>query len=149
MGYLGWFAFAALMLSTVATLGQDDKTQADPLLNFVVGDYVIVGREPDDGATYSGTARVEPREGGLLLNRRRGGNEVTAIGRFEVPSPPDEGRVLRFRWYDPEPVLMTCLVSADLDNYPRLTCTWLHEGSQPAQPGLEAMFPAAGRTKVK
>ena len=146
MGYLGWFAFAALMLSTVATLGKDDKTQADPLLNFVVGDYVIVGREPDSGATYSGTARVEPREGGLLLNRRRGGNEVTAIGRFEVPSPPNEGRVLRFRWYDPEPVLMTCLVSADLDNYPRLTCTWLHEGSQPAQPGLEAMFPAAGKT---
>ena len=146
MGYLGWFAFAALMLSTVATLGKDDRTQADPLLNFVVGDYVIVGREPDGGATYSGTARVEPREGGLLLNRRRGGNEVTAIGRFEVPSPPNEGRVLRFRWYDPEPVLMTCLVSADLDNYPRLTCTWLHEGSQPAQPGLEAMFPAAGKT---
>jgi len=146
MGYLGWFAFAALMLSTVATLGKDDKTQADHLLNFVVGDYVIVGREPDGGATYSGTARVEPREGGLLLNRRRGGNEVTAIGRFEVPSPPNEGRVLRFRWYDPEPVLMTCLVSADLDNYPRLTCTWLHEGSQPAQPGLEAMFPAAGKT---
>jgi len=146
MGYLGWFAFAALMLSTVATLGKDDKTQADPLLNFVVGDYVIVGREPDGGATYSGTARVESREGGLLLNRRRGGNEVTAIGRFEVPSPPNEGRVLRFRWYDPEPVLMTCLVSADLDNYPRLTCTWLHEGSQPAQPGLEAMFPAAGKT---
>ena len=146
MGYLGWFAFAALMLSTVATLGKDDKTQVDPLLNFVVGDYVIVGREPDGGATYSGTARVEPREGGLLLNRRRGGNEVTAIGRFEVPSPPNEGRVLRFRWYDPEPVLMTCLVSADLDNYPRLTCTWLHEGSQPAQPGLEAMFPAAGKT---
>jgi hypothetical protein len=111
-----------------------------------VGDYVIVGREPDGGATYSGTARVESREGGLLLNRRRGGNEVTAIGRFEVPSPPNEGRVLRFRWYDPEPVLMTCLVSADLDNYPRLTCTWLHEGSQPAQPGLEAMFPAAGKT---
>jgi len=146
MGYLGWFAFAALMLSTAATLGKDDKTQADPLLNFVVGDYVIVGREPDGGATYSGTARVESREGGLLLNRRRGGNEVTAIGRFEVPSPPNEGRVLRFRWYDPEPVLMTCLVSADLDNYPRLTCTWLHEGSQPAQPGLEAMFPAAGKT---
>ena len=82
----------------------------------------------------------------MLLNRRRGGNEVTAIGRFEVPSPPNEGRVLRFRWYDPEPVLMTCLVSADLDNYPRLTCTWLHEGSQPAQPGLEAMFPPAGKT---
>jgi hypothetical protein len=147
MRYLGWFAFAALVLSTVATLGKDEKTQADALLGFVVGDYVIVGRDPDGGAPYSGTARVEPRKGGLLLNRRRGENEITAIGRFEVPSPPNEGRVLRLRWYDPDPVLMTCLVSADLDNYPRLTCTWLHEGWQPAQPGLEAMFPAAGSTK--
>src|SRR5262245_22263880 len=104
MRYLGSFALAALVLSTVATLGKDgkdEKTQADALLNFVVGDYVIVGREPDGGASYSGTARVEPRTGGLLLNRRRGANEITAIGRFEVPSPPDEGRVLRFRWYDP------------------------------------------------
>ena len=147
MRHLGWFAFAALLLSTVAALGKDEKTQADTLLNFVVGDYVIVGRNPDGGAPYSGKASVEPRKGGLLLNRRRGENEITAIGRLEVSSPPNEGRVLRFRWYDPEPVLMTCLVSADLDNYPRLTCTWLHEGSEPTQPGLEAMFPATGRTK--
>jgi hypothetical protein len=147
MRYLGWFAFAALVLSTGTALGKDEKTQADALLSFAVGDYVIVGRDPDGGAPYSGTARIEPRTGGLLLNRRRGAHEVTAIGRLEVPSPPNEGHVLRFRWYDPEPVLMTCLVSADLDNYPRLTCMWLHEGSQQAQPGLEAMFLAAGRTK--
>jgi hypothetical protein len=147
MRYLGWFAFAALVLSTVTALGKDEKTQADALLSFAVGDYVIVGRDPDGGAPYSGTARIEPRTGGLLLNRRRGAHQVTAIGRLEVPSPPNEGHVLRFRWYDPEPVLMTCLVSADLDNYARLTCTWLHEGSQPAEPGLEAMFPTAGRTK--
>ena len=24
---------------------------------------------------------------------------------------------------------MTCLISADLDNYARLTCYWLHEGA--------------------
>jgi hypothetical protein len=147
MRYLGWLAFTALVLSTVTALGKDEKTQADALLSFVVGDYVTVGRDPDGGAPYAGTARIEPRTGGLLLSRHRGTHEVTAIGRLEVPSPPNEGHVLRFRWYDPEPVLMTCLVGADLDNYPRLTCTWLHEGSQPAQPGLEAMFPTAGRTR--
>ena len=112
---------------------------------LLIGDYVIIGREPDGGTTYAGTARVEPRTGGLFLKQHRGEHEVTAFGRLEVPSPPDEGRVLRFRWDNPEPVLTTCLVSADLDNYPRLTCTWLHEGSQPAQPGLEAMFPTTGR----
>src|SRR2546430_7827116 len=110
IGYLGWFAFAALVLSTGAALGKDEKTQADPSLSFVVGDYAIVGREPDGGTPYSGTARVELRKGGLLLTRRRGEHEVAAMGRFEVPSP-HEGRVLRFRWQDPDPVLMTCLVS--------------------------------------
>ncbi len=145
MRYLRWFAFAALVLSTGAALGKDENT--DPLLSFVVGDYVIVGREPDGGTPYTGTARIELRKSGLVLNRRRGEHDVTAMGRFEVPSPPGEGRVLRFRWQDPEPVLMTCLVGADLDNYARLTCYWLHEGSQPIEPGLEAMFPTAGRTK--
>jgi hypothetical protein len=143
MGRLGWVTFAALVLGAGAALGEDENTEADALLSFVVGDYVIVGREPDGGAAYSGTARVEPRAGGLLLNRRRGTHVVTAIGRVEVPSPPNEGHVLRFRWHDPEPVLMTCLVSGDLDNYPRLTCYWLHEGSPTAEPGLEAMFPAS------
>ena len=141
MGNLRWLAFVALVLSTGAALAKDGKTEAEPSLNFVVGDYVMVGREPDGGPPYSGTARIELGEGGLLLNRRRGTHEVTAIGRFEVPSPPNEGHVLRFRWYDPEPVLMTCLVSADLDNYARLTCIWGHAGSQLPAPGLEAMFP--------
>jgi hypothetical protein len=71
MRFLRWFAFAALVLSAGAALGKDEKTQADALLSFVVGDYVIVGREPDGGAPYAGTARIEPRTGGLLLNRRR------------------------------------------------------------------------------
>jgi hypothetical protein len=149
MRYLRWFTFAALVLSAAPALAKDGKSQADALLSFVVGDYVIVGREPDGGATYAGTASVEPRTGGLFLKRRRGEHEVTAFGRLEVPSPPDEGHVLRFRWDDPEPVLMTCLVGADLDNYPRLTCTWLHEGSQPTQPGLEAMFPTTGRANER
>jgi hypothetical protein len=141
MGNLRWLVFIALVLSTGAALGKDGKAEADLPLNFVVGDYVTVGREPDGGPAYSGTAHIELGEGGLLLKRRRGAHEITAIGRFEVPSPPSEGHVLRFRWYDPEPVLMTCLVSADLDNYARLTCYWVHEGSQIPAPGLEAMFP--------
>ena len=56
---------------------------------------------------------------------------------------PDEGRVLRFLSQDPEPMTMTCIVSSDLDNYARLTCVWLRQGSEPAEPGLEAMFPTA------
>jgi hypothetical protein len=121
----------------------------DSLLSFVLGDYVIVGREPNGGGAYSGSARIEGTESGLVLKRRRGEREVTATGRWEVPSPPGEGRVLRFRWQDPDPTIMTCLVGSDLDNYARLTCIWLREGSQPAEPGLEAMFPTAAWESFK
>ena len=44
-------------------------------------------------------------------------------------------------------MIMTCLVSGDLDNYARLTCYWWHEGSDMKRPGLEAMFPTANWPK--
>ena len=76
----------------------------------------------------------------MKLKRRRGEEAIEATGAFEPPSPPGEGRVLRFRWGDPEMIVMTCMVGADLDNYPRLTCLWGREDPQPKMPGLEAMF---------
>jgi len=134
---------AALVLNTSPLLAADEKADEESLLRFVVGKYVIIGREPDGGAPYSGSATIEQTENGLVLKRRRHEHEINATGRAEVPAPPGEGRVLRFRWRDPEPTLMTCLVGADLDNYARLTCSWMHEGSRPTEPGLEAMFPLA------
>jgi hypothetical protein len=121
----------------------------DSMLGFVVGDYVVIGRDPDSGAVYSGSARIGLADigpaGGLVLERRVGEHPITARGGFEVPSPPGEGRVLRFRWQEPAPIVMTCIVGSDLDNYARLTCIWLREGSEPATPGLEAMFPTASK----
>ena len=132
-----------LAAPTLAAEAEPDDT----MLNFVIGDYVIIGREPDGGAVYSGSARIGLADSGpagsLVLKRRVGERPITAKGGFEVPSPPGEGRVLRFRWQESAPIVMTCLVGSDLDNYARLTCVWLREGSQPAAPGLEAMFPTA------
>jgi hypothetical protein len=132
-----------ILLGSTSGIAKSAGNVDDPPLSFLVGDYVIVGQEPDGGATYSGSAHIELSEGRLILKSRRGGHEVMAAGRFEVPSPPGEGRILRFRWQDPDPMLMACLVGSDLDNYPRLTCLWFREGSHPTRPGLEAMFPSA------
>jgi hypothetical protein len=44
-------------------------------------------------------------------------------------------------------MVMTCLIAGDLDNYARLTCNWLREGSGPKEPGLEAMFSTAAWPK--
>jgi hypothetical protein len=136
----------AVLACVVAVVGVGSQARGKsdgPQLDFVVGDYALVGREPDGGAACSGSATIA-RDGDVLrLQRRVDGKEIAAEGRFETPSPPGEGTVLRFRWQDPAPTTMTCLVDSDLDNHARLSCVWLADGSQPTQPGLEAMFPTA------
>jgi hypothetical protein len=134
-----------LVIGTIAAVAQDGADQG-PFIDFLVGDYAMIGREPNGGAAYAGSARIERSEReprGVVLQRRRGDRQVEAIGRLEVASPPGDKRVLRFYWRDPDPIVMTCLIGTDLDNYARLTCLWLPEGSHPAEPGLEAMFPTA------
>lgn len=134
-----WAALAFTAPPVAALAAESDND----LLDFVVGDYAVIGRDPDGGATYAGTARIARRGDDLTFERQRGDRKVTAAGRLEVPSPPGEGHVLRFRWRDPDPVTMTCLIGTDLDNYARLTCYWMHDGTEPRQPGLEAMFATA------
>ncbi len=140
--WAGWFAVLILCASAAPIAAKDVSNDAD-LLGFVEGEYAVIRQEPDEGSAYSGSARIEANGGGLVLKERRGTQELTAVGKVEVPSPPGEGKVLRFRWQDGAPMLMTCLVSGDLDNYARLTCYWWREGAEPGRPGLEAMFPTA------
>ncbi len=104
------------------------------------------GRSLTGVAAYAGSAHIEQADGAVTLKERRGSREFTATGTVEAPSP-GEGKVLRFRWQDPGTMTMTCLVAGDLDNYARLTCYWLRDGSDPKQPGLEAMFPTAAWPK--
>src|SRR5690349_9024042 len=130
----------AIVLSAMLTMGGASvaaESDDDPLLDFLVGDYAVIGRDPDGGAAYSGSARIERTGNDLTLARTRGERKVTAVGRLEVPSPPGEGqRVLRFHWKDGDAVTMTCLIGTDLDNYARLTCYWMRDGVEPRQPGL-------------
>jgi len=136
-------AMAALALEPAIA----DDSDASFLLSFVAGDYALIGREPDGGGPYAGTARITQDGDRLVLERRVGGRTVRAVGRVEVPSPPGEGQVLRFRWGDGQAMLMTCLVAGDLDNYARLTCLWGADGQQLKEPGLEAMFSTGARAE--
>jgi len=134
-------AMAALALEPAIA----DDSDASFLLSFVAGDYALIGRGPDGGAAYAGTAQITQAGDQLILEREIGGRTVRAVGRVEVPSPPGEGQVLRFRWDDGQAVTMTCLVAGDLDNYARLTCLWTADEQAPKEPGLEAMFSTAAR----
>ena len=133
-------AVAAAIAVLAAAPAMADESDASVLMSFVAGDYALVGRGQDGGASYFGTAKIAEQGDHLSLERRVGGHTVRATGRVEVPSPPGEGQVLRFRWDDGQAITMTCLVAGDLDNYARLTCLWAADGQQVKEPGLEAMF---------
>jgi hypothetical protein len=113
------------------------------LFSFVIGDYAVIGQYPDSSSTYSGSAKIVAAKNGLMLTQKIGSKTIRAAGTIEVPQPPGEGQVLRFRWQDQGAIIMTCLVAGDLDNYARLTCYWGHEKNRATRPGLEALFPTA------
>jgi hypothetical protein len=142
---LAWLTLA-LALATMAQASSTAAAQSgdnEDLLNFLVGDYALIGREPGDGAAYAGTARIDRAADGVVIERRIGDRKVSARGRIEVPQPPGEGHVLRFRWADGQPIVMTCLIDGDLDNYARLTCLWDVTGGPARNPGQEALFATA------
>jgi hypothetical protein len=139
MGLRRGMAVAAAALAVTPGLAANEDAD---FLNFLAGDYIIVGRAPNGGLAYSGRATIEVTNGGVLLRTYRGDTKIKATGGLDVASP-GEGRVLRFHTGKPDATDMTCLVSTDLDNYARLTCVWWQPGTEPKQPGLEAMFPTA------
>jgi hypothetical protein len=138
-------AVGAVIVALAAGPAMADESDASVLMSFVAGDYALVGRAPDGGASYTGTATIAEEGDHLSLERQVGGRAVRAVGRVEVPSPPGEGQVLRFRWDDGQAISMTCLVAGDLDNYARLTCLWGADGQDLKEPGLEAMFSTTAR----
>jgi hypothetical protein len=126
----------------LATAGELEHQ--DSWFSLVAGRFVLVGREPDSGAVYAGSAVITQIGNAFSLERTIGVRRVIARGTIEVPSPPGEGEVLRFRWKDQDEHVMTCLVQGDLDNYARLTCHWVLEGKEHDAPGLEAYFSTEG-----
>ncbi|WP_233281644.1 hypothetical protein [Pseudomonas tructae] len=128
----------ALALVASASIA-DDEDYPDPLYGFVVGPYALIGKEPDNGATYSGRATLRYLDGQLVLAKTIDGKTHTAIGKVEVAAIA-KAKVLRFTWPGHH---STCLIHGDLDNYARLTCYWQRDGIEHKEPGMETYFPTA------
>lgn len=145
------FLFVIIGLVGPATLAEDSKTNEPDdgsltiggvliIPDAFTGDYILVGKHPDGGAAYSGSASLQTEENNIIMKLRIGREVTSAIGHFEVPHPPGEGAVLRFvetsnKWKS------TCLWQSDLDNYFRLSCYKLEVGETHSEPGLESFFP--------
>ncbi|HEX4953366.1 MAG TPA: hypothetical protein VF017_08235 [Thermoanaerobaculia bacterium] len=136
--------FLPLLLVMAASVAAEPE---DPLASFrwTVGDYALVGREPERGALYAGRATIEVSMGRFkMLRWLENGTTATLEGRVEMASPPGDVQVLRFRGPETRPRTYTCMAGSDLDNYARLTCIWTYDDkTSPREPGLEALFPTA------
>lgn len=115
------------------------ETDEPPQWNWVPGRYQLIGRYPDSGRTYAGTARIERAGRQLRLIRRIAGVETRVLGVVRR-ADPGEAWVLSFQWQERTAMEMVCLIGVDLDNYARLTCHWGRAGNPHRQPGMEAYF---------
>ncbi len=129
-----------LLIWVALTAAGSAPLEQDPWFDLVPGHFTFVGRQPDSGTLYSGTAVISASGKTFTLERTIGTKTIHAKGTIEVPNPPGEGKVLRFRWMDGDAFEMTCLVQGDLDNYARLSCFWILKGHEHKAPGLEAYF---------
>ena len=129
-------AVLALLLCLSATTGMARDGEVHPYLILLPGNYAVIGQMPDGGVSYAGTAEIREAGGKLELIKTIGEQSIHATVEIDKPSP-GEGEVLRIRWPKYE---QSCLVSADLDNFGRLTCYWMRDDQLHSAPGLEAYF---------
>lgn len=109
------------------------------LLEFLAGDYRLVGQLPDSGAAYVGRVTLTEHNGQFDVVRNIAGVSTQSTGRIEIVG---EGtKVLRCKFavggtaYE-----ATYLWKSDLDNYPRLTGHVYRAEGETKSPGLEALF---------
>ncbi|MGV8081872.1 MAG: hypothetical protein AB2L22_17625 [Syntrophales bacterium] len=138
----------ASVLLILAALNAHAASSSLPPYEFFAGDYDIVGSMPDEGASYTGSARISVDGNGLRLTRTLDGKETAFRGRFERTSV-GETDVLLFQGEPPEALIISCLHVSDPDNYPRLNCLWGKEKKRSASPGLEAYFPVRERSLTR
>jgi hypothetical protein len=130
-----------LMIALGATPAPESE-EAPFAVELAPGDYVVVGREPNGGAAYAGSARIERSGKQLSLKRRLGDGSISELVGTAEAAVHGEVQVLRFRGAAAKPRTMTCLERGDLDNYLRFTCYWTYDADpHPKEPGLETLFP--------
>lgn len=110
------------------------------LSEFVLGKYLLVGKNVDSTNTYYGHVEIYSEEEGLKVRRKIGSE--TVLGSAKIENAERGGvKVLRVT-FESEGQLYknTCLIHGDLDNYARISCyLYLSEGKT-EQPGLEVLF---------
>lgn len=109
------------------------------LLEFLAGDYRLIGQQPDSGVPYVGRVSFRERNGQFTIVRKIAGTTSHGIG--SVTTAGEGTAVLRCRFSVAGVACeATYLWRSDLDNYPRLTGYVYRRQGETKSPGLEALF---------
>ncbi len=118
---------------------------AHPPADAFSGEYVLIGRKPDSGATYSGRVifqQNKQKPDTFDVTRIVDGQTVCGSAFFDSVAGSDKIPVLRMRFSQERRSYEGIYRwTSDLDNYFRLTGYVYQSGGSAKSPGLEALFP--------
>ena len=118
------------------------------LVNIMQGDYVVVGRQPDSQATYTGRLSFRPRGEKLAFTRTVAGRTARGVATLELTVVGDPAPVLRMRFVQGgQRYEATFQWMFDLDNYARFTGYVYRPDDTTRQAGLEMLFPLDPSTR--
>ncbi len=130
--------FWLILIIPFVLLAEDSNST----LQFLAGDYTLIGKQPNSNTTYSGTISLVFQEDKKVLafTRTINGKKIKGIAKIEK-ALGGEAEVLRLRFTENKSEYEgTFLWRSDLDNYGRLSgYIYLKNGSTKT-PGLEAYF---------
>ncbi|MDD5262540.1 MAG: hypothetical protein PHD76_11910 [Methylacidiphilales bacterium] len=137
------------ILCCLALFGAMRATQAaessHPPAEAFSGEYILIGRKPDSGATYSGRVifqQSKQKPDTFDVTRIVDGQTIRGSAFFDSVAGSDKIPVLRMRFllehYSYEGIYRW---TSDPDNYFRLTGYVYLSGGSAKSPGLEALFP--------
>ncbi len=130
--------------SSAARAKPASKLPRAELVNVMQGDYVVVGKQPDSQATYTGRLTFRPRGETLAFTRTVAGHTVRGVATLELTVMGGQAPVLRMHFVqDGQRYEATFQWMIDLDIYARFTGYVYRPDGTTKEGGLEMLFPLA------
>ncbi len=117
-----------------------DKDREDSLLGFLTGYYEVIGKRPNGGGTYHGTATLTRKDNELIVTRNINGKKTTGIAKI-ISATADEIPILQADFTEGrQKHRIIYMIGSDLDNFARLTGKVYFPDRETKIPGMEALF---------
>ncbi len=118
-----------------------NDTEDSARLDFLVGSYELIGREPNDGRSYYGKMIIQRKDNVLVIKKIINGKTINGVGYLRNALCCDSVKTLIIEYsisgieYE-----SSYLIDTDLDNYARMTGYVYRKKGDTKKPGLEALF---------